>query len=133
MKKVFAIFLAIAWVGSLQAQSAGDILDKYFEKTGGKDSWSAMKTMRTEAMMSMQGMEFSGTIYAKYPNKQRVNVSVNGSQIVQAYDGETAWWINPFMGSTEPEKMPDEMAEGMTRQELQSPFLNYDEKGYSVV
>ena len=132
MKKVFTLLLGLLFLGGLQAQSVDEILNKHFEATGGKENWESMKTMRMEANMSMQGMTFGGTIFAKYPNKQRVNVDVNGSTIIQAYDGETAWWINPFMGSTEAQEMPADMAESMTRQEFESSFLNYKDKGHTV-
>ena len=128
MKKVFTFIFAIAILGSIQAQTVDEIIDNYFEIIGGKEKWENLKTMRTEAKMSMQGMEFDGSIFAKYPNKQRVNVNVNGTTIVQAYDGTTAWWINPFAGGTEAQEMPGDMAEGMTKQEFESPLLNYKDK-----
>ena len=31
--------------------------------------------------------------------------------VIQAFDGETAWMIMPFMGSTEPQQMPEVQAE----------------------
>jgi outer membrane lipoprotein-sorting protein len=82
--------------------------------------------------MAMQGMEFPALVYAKPPKMQRVEVNVQGQQIVQAYDGETAWWINPFMGGAEPQPMPAEMAEMMTEQEFESPFIDYQKKGYTA-
>ena len=79
--------------------------------------------------MTAQGMEFPGTIIAKHPDKQRLSISFQGMEMIQAFDGEVAWWINPFMGGTEPQKMPNEMAEMFTSQKFESDFLNYKEKG----
>lgn len=132
MKKVLTLVFSIALLGTIQAQTVDEILDKYFETIGGREAWTDLKTMKSDASMSMQGMSFDGTIYAKFPNKQRVNVNVNGMELIQAYDGETAWWINPFMGGTEAQEMPAEMAESMTKQEFESPFLNYQEKGHTI-
>lgn len=132
MKKVLTFIFSIALLGTLTAQTVDEILDNYFETIGGREAWSELKTMKTNASMTMQGMTFEGIIYAKHPNKQRVNVNVNGTELIQAYDGETAWWINPFMGGAEAQEMPADMAESMTRQEFDSPFLNYKEKGYTV-
>jgi outer membrane lipoprotein-sorting protein len=64
--------------------------------------------MKMEGSLAMGGMEFPGTVYSAAPNRQRVEVNVQGQQIVQAYDGETAWWINPFMGGADPQTMPAE-------------------------
>lgn len=132
MKRILLLALPVFAAFTLSAQSVEKVLDKYFTNTGGIEKWKNLKSTRMEGKMAMQGMEFPGTIYAKLPNKQRVEVSVQGMNIVQAYDGTTAWWINPFMGGTEPQLMPDEMAESITSQEFESPFLNYKEKGHTV-
>lgn len=132
MKKVLTLVLAVAFAGTLSAQSAKAIVDQYLESIGGEEQWENVKTMKTTATMSMQGMSFDGTIYGKYPNKQRVEVSINGSQMVQAYDGETAWWINPFAGATTAQKMPPQMAGAMTSQKFEPSLLNYEEKGHTV-
>lgn len=131
-KRFFLFAFILAGALSVNAQTADEILAKYFENTGGLEKWISLKSSKMAGMMAMQGMEFPGTVYAALPNKQRVEVNVMGKAIVQAYDGETAWWINPFMGGEDPQKMPDEMAEEMTRQEFQSDFINYKEKGHAV-
>lgn len=137
-KALFSLF-AVAIAISLQAQSSAaeglsvdQVIQNYFANTGGLDKWKTLESSKMVGNMSMQGMEFPGTITAKAPNKQRVDVSVQGKQIVQAYDGQTAWMINPFQTGDEPQKMPAEYAEEMTKQEFQSPFLNYKEKGNTV-
>lgn len=132
MKNVLTLILIVASFSMTSGQTAKDIIDQHLTAIGGTAHWEALKTMKTEASMSMQGMSFNGTISAKYPNKQLVEIDINGSKITQAYDGETAWWINPMMGSTTAQKMPEEMAGAMTGQEFESPLLNYKEKGHSV-
>ncbi|MFM9947839.1 MAG: outer membrane lipoprotein-sorting protein, partial [Saprospiraceae bacterium] len=124
--------IALCAFVAVQAQSADDILAKYFENTGGLDKWKTLEASKMVGTMSMQGMEFPGTIYAARPNKQRVEVSVQGKNIVQAYDGTDPWWINPFAGSEDAQKMPAEMSEEMTKATFESEFLNYKEKGHAV-
>jgi hypothetical protein len=53
--------------------------------------------------------------------------------MVQAYDGQTAWMIMPFMGSTDPEKMPEEQAKDFQEQaDIDGPLVDYKEKGHTV-
>jgi outer membrane lipoprotein-sorting protein len=132
MKKLFLFFIVLVSFSALSAQSAKGIVEQYLENIGGAEQWQNLKTMKTTAEMSMQGMSFKGVIYAKYPDRQRVEVDINGMKLIQAYDGETAWWINPMMGSSEPQKMPEAMAQSMSNQEFESPFINYQEKGHTV-
>lgn len=128
------LFLLLALTGALaaSAQNVDEILTKYFENTGGVENWKKLTSMKMDGNMAMQGMEFPGTIYSAPPNRQRVEVDVQGQKVVQAFDGQTAWGINPFMGGSEPQKMPAEDTEQMGDQDFESPFLNYKDKGHAV-
>lgn len=132
MKKLLPFIVVLVAFTSLSAQSAATVVDQYIEKIGGSERWEQLKTMKTTVSMSMQGMSFDGTIFAKYPNKQRVEVDIMGNKLIQAYDGETAWWINPMMGIIEPQQMPEDLAQSMSSQKFESPFINYEEKGNTI-
>jgi outer membrane lipoprotein-sorting protein len=132
----FLCILALSGL-ALQAQDAevpsvDEILATYFENTGGLEAWKKLNSMKMTGNMSMQGMDFPGTIYQKRPNMQRVEVNVQGKELIQAYDGQTAWWINPFMGSEDPQPMPAEMAEEMTKDQFEDDFIDYAKKGHTV-
>ncbi len=131
-KHFFSVLIALCAFSVVQAQTVDNILAKYFENTGGEAKWKALESSKMTGNMSMQGMEFPGTIYMAKPNKQRVEVSLQGKTLIQAYDGTDAWWINPFTGSEDPQKMPAEMSDEITKQKFESEFLNYKEKGNTV-
>lgn len=138
MKQLFLIFTLSFAFFNLFAQdekaapNVDDILSTYFENIGGADNWKALNTTRAEGKMSQGGMEFIGIIYSKRPNLQRMEIDIQGQQMIQAYDGEVAWWINPFMGGSEPQQMPAEMAEEVTSQTFEDAFIDYAEKGHTV-
>ncbi len=138
MKQLFLIFtLSFAFFNLFaqdekNAPNVDDILASYFENTGGIENWKALNTSRTEGKMMQGGMEFPGVIYGKRPNQQRMEIDIQGQQMIQAYDGETAWWINPFMGASEAQPMPTEMAEEVTSQTFEDEFIDYKEKGHTV-
>lgn len=132
MLRLFIFLIAITMSVQLSAQSVEKVLDKYFTNTGGADNWKRLKSTQIDGKMAMQGFEFPGTVINKAPNKMRAEVNVQGMKIVQAYDGTTAWWINPFASGEEAQVMPDEMSESLTNQELESPFLDYATKGHKV-
>lgn len=135
LKKLSFLLVACIGFAGLSAQSAPGvdaILAKYFENTGGLDKWKNLRSMKMEGIMTMGPMEFPGTIYQMAPNKQRIVVSIQGQTLVQAYDGTTAWWINPFMGGPDPQPMPDEMAQDFTKQTFESEFMDYKTKGHQV-
>ena len=132
IKRLFLFVFLVAGAMAVNAQTAEEIVNKYFEVTGGLDKWRALKTTKMTGTMATQGMEFTATMFNAPPNKMRVDVNVMGQNLVQAYDGTTAWWINPFQGSAEAQVMPDEMAAPMKEQEFQNALLDYASKGHAI-
>lgn len=112
--------------------SVDDILNTYFENIGGLDNWKALTSIRIDGKMVQMGMEFPGVVTQVPPNKQHMDVNIQGQQLVQAYDGETAWWINPFMGAADAQPMPDEMAEEFKKETFEDSFIDYAKKGHTV-
>ncbi len=128
------VVLAAFCIGSatVQAQSADDILASYFEVTGGLDNWKNLKSMKINGKMIQQGMEFPAVITQAYPNKSRMDIDIQGKQIIQAYDGKEGWMVNPLAQITEPKKLTEEELKEMEDQEIEDDFINYKEKGHTV-
>jgi len=115
-----------------EAQDADEIISNYFENTGGLDAWKELKSMKIKATFDQGGMQLNAVIYRKQPDLSRTEIVVQGKTIVQAYDGETGWMINPMMGSEDPQKMPAEMEEAMKDEKFESELIDYQEKGNTV-
>lgn len=124
-------FLYVAFLAC--AQDADQIISDYFKNTGGLDTWKDLQTMKIMLKLDQGQMQMNGVIYRKKPHFQRTEVMVQGSTIVQAYDGTTAWFINPMMGSNDPQKMPPEMTNSMKADKFESDLLDYKEKGHAVL
>lgn len=139
MKHIFLLcalslgfFMGNAQNKAVEDITADEIIEAYLENIGGKDNWKALTSIRMEAKMAQMGMEFPGVVMQMPPNKQRIEVDIQGQQMIQAYDGETAWWINPFMGGTDAQPMPAEMANEFTKEKFEDDFIDYAEKGHTV-
>ena len=114
------------------AQTADEIINKYFESTGGRDAWSKITSKKSAVLVKTQGMELPAVMLSK-PMKQKIEITFQGLSIVQpAFDGETGWQTN-FM-TMKAEKMEAE-DNAITKSEVgdfPDPFLKYKEKGYNV-
>ncbi|WP_367388080.1 outer membrane lipoprotein carrier protein LolA [Lewinella sp. LCG006] len=139
MKHIFLLcalslgfFMGNAQNKAVEDITADEIIATYLENIGGKDNWKALTAMRMEGKMAQMGMEFPGVVMQVPPNKQRIEVNIQGQQMIQAYDGETAWWINPFMGGADAQPMPAEMASEFTKEKFEDDFIDYAEKGHTV-
>lgn len=134
MKKNIFISLIVAFV-AISVSSAQDldkILDKHFETIGQKN-FTKVKTVQATGKAVMMGMENPFQMVSKRPNKIQVTVEFQGAKIIQAYDGETAWMINPMMGSAEPMDVTGPEADGLIESgDLDGQLWNYKEKGHSL-
>ncbi|MAO09765.1 MAG: outer membrane lipoprotein-sorting protein [Flavobacteriaceae bacterium] len=132
-KTLFIALLLIA-VAPLTAQTADEIIDNYFENTGGKDAWGNLEGIKISGSVNAQGMEIPVDVIQTKDGKQLVTINFQGQEIKQmAFDGETLWTTN--MMTMQPEKSDAEMNENMKQQakkDFPSPFFNYAEKGYSL-
>ena len=136
MKKVsylMGLFMLLAsFQLSAQDVKVDDIINNYLKNTGGAENWKKVKSMKMTGKMSMQNMEFPLVVYRMPEKKQRIEANVQGKQIIQAYDGKDAWWINPFMGGPDAQPMPSEMASEMKGETFEDVFIDYKKKGHKA-
>lgn len=133
MKKahLFTFFFALLGL-SVTAQSLQEVLTYYEENTGGLSRWQSLQSTRITGKASQMGMEFPFTLIQARPNKQKLMVDIQGSKLVEAFDGSVAWTINPFMGGSTPtKKSPDETRESM-KQMFEDELLGYASKGHTA-
>jgi hypothetical protein len=103
MKKNIFIFIFIVFTAiTCFSQELEDILSKYYDATGGKTNWEAVKSIKYTGYTSIMGMDIPYTQYVKRPGMWMVEIYVQGTKILQGYDGTTGWMVNPMMGSKKP-------------------------------
>lgn len=135
MKTLKRVSLAIALLlfsTATYAQNVDAILTKYFDNTGGLENWKKLKSMKMVGKAAFGPQEFPFVMEMKYPSMMRINVDIQGQQLVQACDGIVAWMINPFQGGTEPQKLSDDLAKELLEQRFESEFVDYKKKGHEV-
>jgi outer membrane lipoprotein-sorting protein len=111
MKKLFFITACLLAAVAINAQS----LDKL-------DQISDKQTIKITANLSMMGMEMPMEMWMKKPNKIKTVTNMNGQEMIQVFDGEKGYTVNPMMGSTDPVEMT---AEQMTDIQKNNIFSNY--------
>jgi len=132
--KLLFFSLLITVGASMQAQSVDEIIDAYFENTGGKENWNKIDAIRYSGTANAQGMEIPWVMTQTKDGKQALTIDIQGQKMTQmAFDGETMWTTN-FMTML-PEKADAETSENVKKSSTKnfiSPFLNYKDKGYTV-
>lgn len=112
----------------LYGQSADTVLAKMIEAQGGKETLESIEDRTVSGNMEMIQMGANGSVsmYQKKPNKMRMEFEMMGMMMTQAFDGQTAWAVNPQTGATQ--EMPEQAAESFKRQALGNEALLHPEK-----
>jgi len=131
--KTLFITLLIIVITPSKAQTADEIINNYFENTGGAENWKNLKSVKFLGSVNAQGMDIPIEMYQTVEGKQLLKITLQGQEMTQfSFDGETMWTTN-FM-TMQPEKSDQETTDNMKKQtkDFPSPFLNYKEKGFTV-
>jgi outer membrane lipoprotein-sorting protein len=121
MKKSLLIIICLFAVLALNAQSLEDIISKY-TVANKLDKISGFKTIKISATLSMMGMDLPMEMWMKNPDKIKTVTSINGQDMVQAYDGEKGYTINPMAGSADAVEMTPDQLSDIKRNNM---FQNY--------
>lgn len=135
MKKLLTLFFLSVITVSLWSQTAEGVVNKYLESIGGADKWKAIKTAKLTGTVPTPQGDFTFEMFRKAPNKFIISLDIMGQKFVpQAYDGEVAWTLNPFMGDPTPQKLPDEQMISVKQEaDFEDPFIDYALKGNEVI
>jgi hypothetical protein len=116
------------------SQNVDDILSNHFKAMGGKDKWDNLKTLKMLGHIDIgPDMKAPFTIYMKDGDKFLFEMEIQGMKLTQALNVDSGWYINPFGGKTDPERMSPEDVRGAKDQaDFGGPLLNYKKKGNTV-
>ncbi len=135
MKHLFTLVLAVVLTlpQLTLAQDLDEILDNYFENTGGRAQWEALEGIKMTAKINQMEMEIPLEIIQLKSGKQMTVINFQGQQIKQGvFDGQVLWSIN--MMTQKAEKSDQETTDNIKREmgDFPDPFLNYQAKGYTA-
>ncbi len=132
---VFCLFLlSLVFVQFAQAQTVDEVIDKYVNAMGGKEKMLSLKTVKMTGNLSVQGFDVGIVITVSQGVGARTDISVPGmGEGFQIMTPTKGWNYMPFQGQTAPEEVSDDQVKaGQNSLDLQSPLLNYKEKGNTV-
>ena len=103
-----------------QAQTAEDLVARNLAARGGAAALSAINTYVTKGELRVPGdfrLAFQETRERLDPatdnSAVRIDASLQGLTLIQAYDGQTGWRVNPFEGRKDAERMGTDEARAL--------------------
>jgi outer membrane lipoprotein-sorting protein len=134
-RSAFSLFVAslvLAGRPTVAAQSVDDLVARNIEAKGGAAKLQAVRSLKTTARMTSAGMDLGITIYFKRPNLMRQELSGGPRTMIIAFDGTTAWGVNPATGPS-PMALTGRDAESAREQaDPDGPLVDYKAKGHAV-
>ncbi|GEQ86348.1 hypothetical protein ULMS_18560 [Patiriisocius marinistellae] len=133
LKTLVIALVVLAIAPAMTAQTVDEIINNYFENTGGIDAWNKVEGAKMVGSANQGGMEIPVTMYQTTDGKQMIQINFQGQQMTMlSFDGENMWSTN--MMTMAAEKSDTETTENMKKNmgSFPSPFLNYKEKGFQA-
>lgn len=131
--KLTITLIAVALAMPLQAQTADEIIENYFENTGGLDNWKNLEGIKMTAKVNQGGMEIPLEIYNLKDGRQMTKITFQGKEIKQGvFDGETLWSHNFMTMKAEKSDAEETSNFKLNTNDFPDSFIDYKEKGYTV-
>jgi outer membrane lipoprotein-sorting protein len=121
--------------GLARSPSADEIITKYLDELGGLENlraWKGMKGTGKFVFPAQGGTEVPVTFWFKPPNKQRMEMIIQGQKAIYATDGIVPWYCDPTRGVPLPTPLPEDQAREANKNDDEYPFIDYKEKGHKV-
>ncbi len=132
LKLLFASVLILASSATF-AQTADEVIEKHIAALGGRDALSKVNSLYMESTLDVMGNQAPAVTYAVNGKGYKSEVEFNGSKIIQCVTDKGGWSVNPMMGSSTPEPMPDDQYKNAkTNLFVTTPLLDYKKNGYAV-
>lgn len=125
--------IAILFCIQASAQTVDEVIKKNIDAHGGVQKLKAVKSIKATGKIIQQGIEIPITLQQKRATMVRMDITFQGKSMVQAYDGETGWKIDPFQGSSDPEKVAgDDLKDLQEQSDIDGALVDYKAKGHTV-
>lgn len=129
MRKLFFVLTGLIAFTVANTQSLSEIVKNYSAAIK-YDKLASVTSIKITGKMSAMGMDLPMVLYMKNPNKIKVTYSINGQDMVSAFDGEKGYTMNPMTGSTSPVELSGEQLKQVQQNNIFSnQVLSYFKNG----
>jgi outer membrane lipoprotein-sorting protein len=125
--------ILMVFSAALSAQTVDELIAKSVAAKGGLDKMKATTSSRLTGNFAAGPMQAGFVEVTKRPNKLRRDITIQGLNLVMAYDGQNGWQIIPFTGKKDAEPMAsDELKDIQEEADTDGPLVDYKQKGHKV-
>jgi outer membrane lipoprotein-sorting protein len=120
--------------GDLKDQTLDEVLAKNYQAHGGLERLKSLTARKMSGKIAVIGeeLEMPVVLWQKAPDKLRMEAIFQDQKIVQAFDGQKAWWIMPFLSGKALEMPPEQGNFFRNQAVFENPLVVFREKGYKL-
>jgi hypothetical protein len=130
--KTGLLSLATLALASAHAQTADDIISKHLDAIGGTEKLKSITSVKLDNTMNIMGNDVQNTTTILNGKGYRNESDFGGQKIIQAFSDKGGWMVNPMMGATDPQSLPEEAYKAGQYQIYAVPLLDYASRGGKV-
>ena len=131
--KFFLLALAAITTSSMYAQTVDEVISKHVDAIGGKEKLSQVKSLYSESSMEVMGNSVPEKEYLLEGKGFKSEVEFNGANIIQCWNDKNGWSVNPMMGGTDAQLIPDGIYKSTKPQIfIGGALIDYSAKGYKA-
>ena len=127
----FILMLLFLSFQHAETQSLDQVLNRHFEASG-QDRFSKVSTVRSTGKALQMGMELQFIQIQKRPDKMYLEIDIQGMKMIQAYDGERGWAVEPWVTPDPRELAGPELRNVGQMASIDSDLVNWREKGHQL-
>lgn len=127
---------ALAWAPlAFAQQSVDDMIARHLQARGGADALRNIKSVVSAGKLRPAGFDadFQFVETITRPGNVRVETTLQGLTIVQAWDGQSGWQIQPFSGRKDAERLSSDDTKSLQEEaDFEGALVDYKAKGNTV-
>jgi outer membrane lipoprotein-sorting protein len=136
-KPTIAGLMVLSIIAAQRGQAAeltvDQVIEKYVAASGGYAKLKAVQSLKATGLYSAGEAPIPFVSLRQRPNLYRWDRDIQGQKLVLSFDGQTAWWINPFGGITSAAKMPEGDGKNLAGEAVfEDGLIDYKQKGSKV-
>lgn len=130
IKYLFLLTVLVGISSISIAQSLDEIIDKHLKAHGDINKWEKVENLKITGVFTAFSEEDDFMAIKTKCGKYYSELSLGQFNVVEAFNGETGWTIDPWMEITFPRELnKHERNVFLQKAEYFSPFYNYQEEG----
>jgi outer membrane lipoprotein-sorting protein len=134
--RLLAAILLLTTASSAFAYTADELAAKNVAAKGGAEKLAALHSLRLTGKVLVNGdtLQLGFVATVQRPDSERIEATLQGLTLIQAYDGTQGWKVNPFQGRKDAEQMSADDAKELSEDaaDFTGPLVDYQAKGYKL-